>query len=259
MFDQFGPHGGAHRQLGGGLVWIGILAVLAGILLAGPQLPALVTSRLQSPGTPSTADRLPDPSPVPVSAGPQPSPQTLPVFWEIDAEAETQPSPTGSPAATGAAPTRIVIDDIGLDAPVVSTTWETVSADGSEQAIWLVPATRAAGWHEGSALLGLAGNTVLNGHNTTHGEVFRDLYLLEPGTSIVVYSDETPFHYAIQEVLILPEAGQPLDVRIANGRYIQPTEDERLTLVTCHPYGSLQNRLVVIALPAESGTRSAAE
>jgi len=181
------------------------------------------------------------------------------MFWEIDAEAGTQPSPTRAPAPTGAVPTRIVINDIGLDAPVVPTTWETVSVDGSEQAIWLVPATRAAGWHEGSAPLGLAGNTVLNGHNTTHGEVFRDLYLLEPGAPVVVYSDETPFHYEIQEVLILPEAGQPLDVRIANGQYIQPTEDERLTLVTCHPYGSLQNRLVVIALPAGSETSSAAE
>jgi sortase (surface protein transpeptidase) len=53
----------------------------------------------------------------------------------------------------------------------------------------------------------------------------------------------------VTEVLILPEAGQPLEVRIENAYYVLPTDDERLTLVTCHPYGSLRNRLIVIAHP----------
>ena len=108
----------------------------------------------------------------------------------------------------------------------------------------------AAGWHESSAPLGVPGNTVLNGHNTTHGEIFRDLYTLEAGDDIVVYSDETPYTYAVTEVLILPEADQPLEVRVENAHYILPTDDERLTLVTCHPYGSLQYRLIVIAQPS---------
>jgi sortase (surface protein transpeptidase) len=41
-------------------------------------------------------------------------------------------------------------------------------------------------------------------------------------------------------------------VRLRNAEYIAPTADERLTLVTCHPYGSLRNRLVIIAYPAIS-------
>jgi sortase (surface protein transpeptidase) len=55
----------------------------------------------------------------------------------------------------------------------------------------------------------------------------------------------------VSETLILPEAGQPLGVRRENARYVMPTDDERLTLVTCHPYGSLRNRLIVIARPDE--------
>lgn len=109
----------------------------------------------------------------------------------------------------------------------------------------------AAGWHETSAPFGMPGNTVLNGHNTTNGEVFRDLYTLENGDAIVVYSGSLSRTYAVSETLVLPEAGQPLKVRIENARYIQPTEDERLTLVTCHPYGSLRNRLIVIARPGD--------
>ena len=42
-----------------------------------------------------------------------------------------------------------------------------------------------------------------------------------------------------------------MEVRLKNARHILPTEDERLTLVTCHPYGSLQYRLIVIAFPVE--------
>jgi LPXTG-site transpeptidase (sortase) family protein len=136
-----------------------------------------------------------------------------------------------------------------VDAPIFPVSWQTIEVDGQEQAAWEVLDMYAAGWHESSAPLGVAGNTVLNGHNTTYGEVFRDLYTLEAGDDIVVYSDDTPYAYAVTEVLILPEAGQPLEVRIENARYVLPTDDERLTLVTCHPYGSLQNRLIVIAHP----------
>jgi len=107
----------------------------------------------------------------------------------------------------------------------------------------------AAGWHETSAPLGVPGNTVLNGHNTTNGEVFRDLYTLEIEDTITVYADDASYTYAVTETLLLPEAGQPLDVRRQNARYVMPTGDERLTLVTCHPYGSLRYRLIVIARP----------
>ena len=105
----------------------------------------------------------------------------------------------------------------------------------------------AAGWHETSAPLRMIGNSVLNGHNTTNGEVFRDLYTLEVGDAITVYAGDTPHAYTVTETLLLPEAGQPLEVRLENARYAMPTDDERLTLVTCHPYGSLRYRLVVVA------------
>jgi len=136
-----------------------------------------------------------------------------------------------------------------VDAPIVPVSWYTTEIAGQVQATWEVPDQYAAGWHETSAPLGQMGNTVLNGHNTTYGEVFRDLYKLEAGDPIIVYAGDVPYTYTVSEVLILPEAGQPLEVRRQNARYIQPTGDERLTLVTCHPYGSLRYRLVLIAHP----------
>ncbi|MCS6962618.1 MAG: sortase, partial [Thermoflexus sp.] len=53
----------------------------------------------------------------------------------------------------------------------------------------------------------------------------------------------------VREKHIIPERGRPLSERLANARWIQVTEDERLTLITCWPYTSNTHRLIVIARP----------
>lgn len=159
--------------------------------------------------------------------------------------------PTAIVQPPGMVPTRIRISAIRLDAPVAPIDWEVIETTAGAQGIWKVPDWRAAGWHNTSALLGVPGNTVLNGHNTTYGEVFRDLYKLQEGAEIVLEGeDSSTYTYTVESLYILKEANQPLEVRLENARYILPTMDERLTLVTCHPYGSIQNRLIVIARPA---------
>ncbi|HUX77014.1 MAG TPA: sortase [Anaerolineae bacterium] len=248
------PGRGSTKQTGLGLVaqlltWGGVLLLLVGGLLAYPY----VRSRLAAPPpTPTaTVSSLPPTAPAPTLTNaaptntPSPSPSPFP----------TPPTPTAtpipSPTPLPALPSRIVIPTIHVDAPVVPVSWQTAEVGGQTQAAWEVPDMYAAGWHETSAPLGVPGNTVLNGHNTTNGEVFRDLYTLEVGDSITVYAGDAPYTYTVTEILILPEGGQPMEVRIKNARYILPTDDERLTLVTCHPYGSLRNRLIVIAHPQE--------
>ncbi|HHN94164.1 MAG TPA: sortase [Anaerolineae bacterium] len=183
----------------------------------------------------------PAPSPTAVVvAGPSPGVPT----------ATAMPTATLTPTPTLARPSRIVIPAIGVDGPVIPVSWETDMVNGQSQAVWDVPDEYAAGWHVTSAPLGAGGNTVINGHNTTHGEIFRDLYKVQVGDEVIVYSGDVPYTYTVSAVQILPEAGQPLEVRMANARYILPTDDERLTLVTCHPYASMRYRLIVIARPA---------
>jgi LPXTG-site transpeptidase (sortase) family protein len=161
------------------------------------------------------------------------------------------PQPAATPQFAGIAPARIRIPAIRLDAPVVPIDWEVLETADGVQGIWKVPDWRAGGWHNTSALLGVPGNTVLNGHNTTYGEVFRDLYKLQVGAEILLEGEDAlTYTYTVESLYILREANQPLEVRLENARYILPTTDERLTLVTCHPYGSIQNRLIVIARPA---------
>ncbi len=226
------------------LTWGGVLLLLAGGLLAYPY----VSSRLAV--FPPTPTPLPSTVPPPTITSVPPTP-TLPHSHTSTLTCTHTPthphSYTHTP--TPALPTRILIPAIGVDAPIMPVSWHAVEVGGQTQAAWDVPAMYAAGWHETSAPLGAPSNTVLNGHNTTNGEVFRDLYTLEIGDAIAVYADDISYAYAVSETLLLPEAGQPLEVRRENARYVMPTGDERLTLVTCHPYGSLRYRLIIVAYP----------
>ena len=117
---------------------------------------------------------------------------------------------------------------------------------------WQVPADYEAGWHNTSAPLGEPGNTVLNGHHNIFGEVFGRLVDLEVGSEIVVYDAGNPHSYTVAEIEILPERDQPLAVRQENAAWIQPTDDERLTLVTCWPHTDNSHRLIVVAYPTNS-------
>lgn len=233
------------------LIWVGMLLLMAGGVVAGPHLVSGMPSSLPPsdvfavspsplPATP-THPATPTPAPTATALPPTRTPTPLP------------PTPTPTPAVYP--PTRIVIPSVGIDAPVIPTHWEMQEVAGIQQPVWVVPDAPFVGWHETSAPLGWPGNTILNGHNWPENGPFRFLYKVRPGDSLIVYSGPLVFLYRVDEVFLLPEAGQPLEVRQANARYIQPTNDERVTLVTCHPYGSTRFRLIVIARPTEVPSR----
>ena len=153
-------------------------------------------------------------------------------------------------------PERLVIDKISLDAPVELAKSMAVSVDGQDVIQFLVPEEFAVGWHEGSAPLGVTGNTVLSGHHNAYGEVFKHLVDMEVGDSIILISGAKQFNYIIANKMILPEKDQPLEVRLENGRWILPSKDERITLITCWPARSNTHRLVLVAVPASGQGQS---
>lgn len=144
-------------------------------------------------------------------------------------------------------PTHIVISAIDLDAPIEISGWHTINGVSE----WDIPDHFAAGWLKLSAPLGQVGNTVLTGHHNIDGEVFRRLVELKPGDQIIIYSNGEPFFYIVTTRKILRERDQPLAVRLKNAQWIQPTNDERLTLVTCWPYTSNTHRLIIVAQPMD--------
>jgi len=260
------------------LVWGGAGLLLVGIALGylglAPQLAAL----FHTPDVAPVATVVVTPTPeviVPLLPFQE---ETLPrevVLPEVTLAVEVTPLPTlarvpntqlaeTTPVITatlpeGVVPVRLFIPDIDLEAPVVPIGLKYAEIEGVVQPMWNVPNQRVAGWHETSAKIGVPGNTVLNGHNTSNGEVFRYLYKLNVGATIMVEADNgATYTYTVTERLILPEGGRSLEVRIQNAQYILPTEDERLTLVTCHPYNSLANRLLIIAHPVALPTAPSA-
>jgi LPXTG-site transpeptidase (sortase) family protein len=148
---------------------------------------------------------------------------------------------------------RMAIPAIGVDAPILPVSLQPAAAAGRTSAQqWAVPDQYAAGWHATSAPPGQPGNTVINGHNNIHGAIFHDLVDLPLGAEIILYDAGQSFTYQVTDREFLLERGEPLRSRLRNARWIMPTEDERITIVTCWPNTSNSHRLVVIARPVES-------
>lgn len=146
-------------------------------------------------------------------------------------------------------PVRIMISSIDLDAPIVPSEIDFKNIAGKEYMQWFVPDEFASGWHSTSAKLGEPGNTVLNGHHNSYGEVFKSLAEVNEGDIIQVDSEGSRFSYQITNKMILPEKYEQLDVRMNNAQWILPSIDERLTLISCWPYESNTHRLIIVARP----------
>jgi LPXTG-site transpeptidase (sortase) family protein len=159
---------------------------------------------------------------------------------EVETIVEAEPEPPR-------APTRIVIPSINLDAPIVAVFPKTINYSGMRFEQWQAPAQFAAGWHESSAWLGESGNTVLNGHHNIYEMVFGQLLHLERYDEVIVYGEEKGYHYTVSQVMIFEERGASVNQRAQNASWILPSDDERLTLVTCWPPENNTHRLIVVA------------
>ena len=149
-------------------------------------------------------------------------------------------------------PRLLIIPKIELETTIEPVSYKSVELDGKTYEQWFAPDSQTVGWHETSAQLGVPGNTILNGHHNIFGEVFRDLSKLEVGDRIMIQSGERVFEYIVGTKLIVPERYQTIETRLENARWIQPSNDERITLVTCWPYESNTHRVSVVAGPVDA-------
>jgi LPXTG-site transpeptidase (sortase) family protein len=160
------------------------------------------------------------------------------------------PTPTATPLHPPADsdPTRITAPVIGLDTKVVTAGIKEQYENGVWSRIQDVP-DYAAGFHEGMARPGHSGNTVISGHNNIEGQVFRYIDKLKPGDDISVWVGQLAYHYRVDAVYLLPVKDASPEVLQEDLRWISPTDDERLTLLTCWPYWSNTHRTIVVAFP----------
>jgi sortase (surface protein transpeptidase) len=224
--------------------------------------------------TPAGVEITDTPFPTAVPATPVPSPTAAPATEP--SRTATNPAPTFTPkpkpspsptAAPAGPPVRLAIPDLGIDVPVTEMTWEAIQTSAGVETQWVIP-KNAAGHHIDSVQLGETGNLVISGHNNIYGRVFERISLAWPGKStrvddvtersdilnghtIQLYNQAGQrFDYTITDFLRLKDTGVPLEQRVENARYMRPTGDTRLTLVTCWPPWSNTHRLIVIAQPA---------
>jgi sortase A len=251
---------------------LGELLILLGILFLGMALIIPVGAALDSP--PSDAVAAPQPTPDAVSNAPvqvmtpspvgstptsTPVPELLPSA-DGDATALPTATPMADPpplAATLATPTpaqplpgatHIAIPSVGIDTKIVDVGYQTLTIDG-QTVRQLQVAAYAAGHDALSANPGAGGNIVISGHDDWQGEVFKNLYQVHLGDQLVLTTPDATHRYVITEIIYRKDTGASLADRLAAGQYLAPMPEERVTLVTCWPYGVDTHRLIVVAKP----------
>jgi sortase A len=181
------------------------------LALPTPTAPPLIGAVVLPSGHRPPVDGLP---PQPGEAGPIPA-HLLPA---INAYVPP-PIPTPGPEQAR----RLEIPSINVDHPIVQgDDWEQLK--------------KGVGQYVASGRPGQPGNVVLSAHNDIYGEVFRYLDKLQPGDEVVVSTERQAYTYVVDEVRVVA----PTDVWV-----MAPTEEARVTLISCYPYRVNTSRIVV--------------
>ena len=201
---------------------------------AAPERPALIES--STPSTPSGNGSESSKAGQAVVAGEELDDEEVTASHEEEVES-SMPKPT-----------HLRIPSVEIDSEIVPVTSHITEVNGQRVREWDV-ASYAAGHHDTSARPGEGGNTVITGHNDWEGEVFRTLEHVEVGDLVYVESEAGEFRYVIEEVHLRREVGVSMEERLATGQFMAPMPDERVTLITCWPYGINDHRVIVVAKP----------
>jgi sortase (surface protein transpeptidase) len=185
---------------------------------------------------------------------------------------ELQAEWADTPAAPGEPVDRR--NDVGeafafLHIPRLGADYQRVVLEGTTEATL----RQGPGHYEGTALPGEPGNVALAGHRVGKGAPFLDLDALLPGDPIVVETVDTWFVY---RVLGDPASGsfdgdpsgipgqqivRPTDLEVISPTPNAPADaaatGSYLTLTTCHPRYSAEQRLIVHARLEGPGTPKA--
>jgi len=124
---------------------------------------------------------------------------------------------------------RLIIPKIGVLAPII----ESRSADyGLSKGAWRVPETSTPD---------KGGNTVITGHRfkylPPHNLTFYLFHKLEKGDVFTIIWNDQEYYYRIREVKIVDDT----DLSV-----LDPSDTPIVTMFTCHPIYSTEQRLVVI-------------
>src|SRR6185503_15608199 len=101
-------------------------------------------------------------------------------------------------------------------------------------------------------LPGAVGNVGIAGHRTTFGRPFNRIDELRPGDVVILTTPVGKFTYEVQKP---PFVVSPDDWSVVD----QPPGESLLTLTSCHPKGSANQRIVVRSKLAKSEPKGSAK
>lgn len=164
---------------------------------------------------------------------------TLPAAFTQDDPTITTLTPPAGQTTTSTLPALISEDPPNPGEPLGRLLIPAIGAD------WIIiegvsppDLAQGPGHMPGTALPGQPGNAVISGHRTTHGAPFYHLDTLGPGDTITIQTRIGTHTYQVVQTLTV----LPADVWVTN-----QVPGAWLTLTTCHPRYSAQQRLIVFA------------
>jgi len=194
------------------------------------------------PLSPLLSPTPPQPRPTPTLPPMAVAAVPTPTDWPDPLPTRSRAMPTIAPTLEVTVPIRIAIPKINVNsriveiAPLNNGTWGT--------------AAYAVAYHKGTGQIGQADNMVLSGHNNYQGEVFKRLSELKVGDTIKLYSTDREYQYTVVESAIIPWVGASAEDQRRNLKYLLPTSEPTLTLVSCWPYWVYTHRVYIVAKPA---------
>lgn len=248
--------------IGNLLILIGMyLLLFVGGLMADEQYNVYAASGDNEELAPIVQLAPPVTDPVETQAAPETPAQSparptsrfnIPILNNGSAGALTNVVPSTSAYSGPSRITRMVIPAIGVDKKVVEVGWAIEQQDDGQQvAVWDVDKYRV-GHHQGTSNPGGGGNVVLAGHSGGRAYPFNDIFYLKQGDRVELYSNGELYEYTVSDHILVDEVGQPLEKRLENARYIEPTDEEIVTMVACWPLtgpDKFKQRIIIRARP----------
>ncbi|MPZ15420.1 MAG: sortase [Chloroflexi bacterium] len=177
-------------------------------------------------------DPAPSPS-IPLVFSPDPTGETLAV--EEEAAASESPTPPPPRPVASSPPTRVVVERVGVDAPVITLGLDRRNIPEVPDDIWArntggASARTVVAWYAFSHMPGQRGNAVFGGHVTWEKQpaVFWDIARLAEGDIIRIRTEAgDDLQYQVTANLLV-DPKDPDSVR-----YLFSTGEDMVTLITC--------------------------
>lgn len=135
----------------------------------------------------------------------------------------------------------LVIPKLDLEVPIIPR------VDGNDKVAYFAALQNGVAHYKGTKLPGEGGNIFIFGHSSYYKSdpgkyktVFRSLNSLVKGDEIEIILNDKSYYYLVSDKKFI----EPTETS-----YLANTASEQLTLMTCWPPGTYQQRLIVIAKP----------